>query len=74
MPGVVDREIGGVEHPRQQLVVGGRRIGLAEDPQRGLDGEAAGDLAIAVAADAVGQQRDRAARVPLLIRLGLPEL
>ena len=68
-PGVVDREVGGVEHPPQQLVVGRRRIGLAKDAQRRLDGKAAGNLAVAMTTDAIGQQRDGAEGLPGVFRL-----
>ena len=46
---------------------------LRKTSQRGRHREAAGDVAAAMAADAVGQQRNRAAGLFLLLVLGLPE-
>src|SRR5262249_10573715 len=51
--GVVDRHVGGLENPRQQLVVGRGWRGFAERADRGLDGELTRDFAVAVAAQTV---------------------
>src|SRR5262249_17023599 len=47
--------------PREQLVVGswGRR--LAESADRGIDGQLAGNLAVAMAAESIGHDGDGAA-------------
>ena len=71
---VVHRQVGRVEHLRQQLLW--RLIlfrGLAKGRQRRLDRQAAGNLATVQPADAIGQHDDSAAAALLLQGLGLPE-
>ena len=72
-PCVVDSQVCCTEQPPQQLIVGCFGIGLAKGLERSGDGEAAGNVAVAVPADAVGEQGNRAATLLLDFVVGFPE-
>ena len=57
----------------EELAGGGAGLGFAEFFQHGLDGQAAGDVALPLASHAIGQHDDRPARPLLLGVFRLPE-
>ena len=69
---VVDRQIGRVEHLREELLRGLLSLGLAKGLQGRLNRQAAGHFAALHPAHAVGQDRDRAAAAFFLKGFRLP--
>ena len=63
---IVDRHIGGREHPPERLFGLQTALAILEAFQSGLDGQAAGDVAMALPPHAVGEHRHGAAGTLLL--------